>query len=303
MQSGAQWPDLAIPALLGIILISVGVYLLKGRDRGSHNNGSHNNKTKKAKPLPETGPRSEKKLAKKMAEAGQVRMCRFCEVRVDLDQTEVHVGGKKHKRLAGTTDTAECWRWVDAAKPPLADSQCKAAPELPTHQEVASTMSASGSGWKTASKKGPSKKSGARPRFEDYRSLPTLGFKVVDGVEPILPLIRSGHKTIELRRKGSRLSDGSIMDRLQVGDRFVGVPLADRLTYRCVMELCAPVEGYASHGAAWEAHREKAVPRSLGVIRSAREAQRFYEKAFYDGRELVDEPVLAIPVRVLAWFE
>ena len=47
--------------------------------------------------------------------------------------------------------------------------------------------------------------------------LPTLGFKVVDGVEPILPLIRSGHKRIELRRRGARLSDGSVMDDLGVG--------------------------------------------------------------------------------------
>ena len=62
----------------------------------------------------------------------------------------------------------------------------------------------------------------AAARAEDYRLLPTLGFKVVHGVEPILPLIRSGHKSIELRRQGARLSDGTVMDRLQPGDRFVG---------------------------------------------------------------------------------
>ena len=37
--------------------------------------------------------------------------------------------------------------------------------------------------------------------------------------------------------------------------------------------------------------------------RSAAEAQRFYEKSFYDGRVLVHEPVLAIPVAMVGWVE
>ena len=105
------------------------------------------------------------------------------------------------------------------------------------------------------------------------------------------------------RRKGSRLSDGTVMDRLRTGERFVGVPLSNHLTYRCVLEVTGPVEHFASHGDAWSAHGEKAVPRSLGPVRSAAEAQRFYEKAFYEGRVLVDEPVIALPVRSLAWLE
>ena len=142
------------------------------------------------------------------------------------------------------------------------------------------------------------------PPAADDNSLPTLGFKVLaNGVEPILPLIRSGHKTIELRRCGARLSDGTVLDTLQPGDRFAGVPLSSALRYRCVMELTGAVETFASHGAAWEAHGARAVPRSLGAIRSAAEAQRFYEKSFYDGRVLVDAPVLAIPVAVVRWVE
>ena len=133
--------------------------------------------------------------------------------------------------------------------------------------------------------------------------LPTLGFKVVNGVESILPLIRSGHKSIELRRQGARLSDGTVMDRLQPGDRFVGEPLASSLSYKCVIQVTGPVEFYESHGAAWEAHGARAVPRTLGPIRSAAEAQRFYERSFYDGRVLVHEPVLAIPVAMVGWVE
>ena len=81
----------------------------------------------------------------------------------------------------------------------------------------------------------------------------------------------------------------------------MGEPLSAALTYRCIIEVTGPVERFPSHGAAWERHRSKAVPRSLGEIRSAAEAQRFYEKAFYDGRVLRDEPVIAIPVRMLVW--
>ena len=80
-------------------------------------------------------------------------------------------------------------------------------------------------------------------------------------------------------------------------------PLASSLTYKCVIQVTGPVEFYESHGAAWEAHGARAVPRTLGPIRSAAEAQRFYEKSFYDGRVLVHEPVLAIPVAMVGWVE
>ena len=184
-------------------------------------------------------------------------------------------------------------------------------------EQEAATAADGGDGAKTVSTSSwqavASGKKGRRPaaaaaaaaaaRAEDYRLLPTLGFKVVNGAEPILPLIRSGHKSIELRRQGARLSDGTVMDRLRPGDRFVGEPLASSLTYKCVMQVTGPVEFYESHGAAWEAHGARAVPRTLGPIRSAAEAQRFYEKSFYDGRVLVHEPVLAIPVAMVGWVE
>ena len=93
------------------------------------------------------------------------------------------------------------------------------------------------------------------------------------------------------------------MDDLRVGDRFVGTPLANSLTYRVVIEVSGPIERHASHGAAWEVHRARALPLSLGAIGSSAAAQRFYERTFYDGRVLEDEPVLAIPVRMVAWVE
>ena len=145
----------------------------------------------------------------------------------------------------------------------------------------------------------------ARPAATPSASqLPTLGFKATDhGVELILPLIRSGSKTIELRRAGARLSDGSFMDRLPVGARFVGVPLSSRLTYWCVLEVTGDIEHYASHGAAWADHGDSALPLSLtkGTVKSAAEAQRFYERSFYNGQVLRSTPVLAIPIRVVAW--
>jgi len=122
-------------------------------------------------------------------------------------------------------------------------------------------------------------------------------------VEPVLPLIRSGDKTIELRLTGSKLSDGRIVDTLAIGDRFAGVPLSNSLAYRCVMEVTAPIESHDSHGAAWEAHREKALPHALGTINTANQAQKFINKSFYNGRSPPRKPVLAIPVRAVAWFD
>jgi hypothetical protein len=131
--------------------------------------------------------------------------------------------------------------------------------------------------------------------------LPTLGFKVVDGSERILPLIRSGAKAFDLRRKGSCLSDGTVLDGLRMGDRFVGVPLARHLRYRAVLEVTGPVLTFASHGAAWEVLRAQALPKALGEISSGPEAQRYIECTFYGGRRLSNEPVVAVPVRVHVW--
>ena len=99
-------------------------------------------------------------------------------------------------------------------------------------------------------------------------------------------------------RLGVLLADG--LD-LTVGDRFVGMALAKRLTYRVVLEVCAPVSLHASHGDAWLVYRECCLPPALGTIRSAHEAQRFIERTFYDDLALVParRPVTAIPVRVV----
>lgn len=253
---------------------------------------------------------AERRLTRKMVSAGKVRICAYCDVSVPLEHTDMHLAGKRHKKLAGIDSR---WRWVDAppACPVVEESSSTEHAAAHTHKAEHGRSEHHGK-WQCAGasrgRKAGGKKSseaGERARavqMAELDRLPTLGFKVLaDGVEPILPLIRSGHKTIELRRKGSRLSDGSIMDRLRPGDRFVGVPLSSQMHYRCLIEVVGPIEHYESHGAAWDAHRERAVPRSLGPVRSAAEAQRFYERCFYDGKLLVDSPVLAIPVRAVIW--
>ena len=60
-----------------------------------------------------------KRTVKDTEPAGFVRECRFCEVIVLPEHIDVHVKGKKHKKLAGCVPTAECWLWV---KPPPAQS-------------------------------------------------------------------------------------------------------------------------------------------------------------------------------------
>ena len=81
------------------------------------------------------------------------------------------------------------------------------------------------------------------------------------------------------------------------------MPLARSHTYRLIIEVTGPIESFASHGAAWEVHRENAVPHALGVLSTARQAQKFIEKSFYDGRAVVAKRVLAIPVRAVAWLD
>ena len=78
---------------------------------------------------------------------------------------------------------------------------------------------------------------------------------------------------------------------------------ARRPRYRAVLEVTDPIEQHASHGAAWEVHGARALPHSLtrGTVRSGAEAQRFYERNFYNGQTLRNTPVLAIPIRVVAW--
>ena len=56
------------------------------------------------------------------AAAGLVRQCYFCEVLVTTEQMETHCRGKKHQRLAGSTDAADCWCLVPAAAEP--DESC-----------------------------------------------------------------------------------------------------------------------------------------------------------------------------------
>jgi len=262
--------------------------------------------------LNQPGPRAERRLAKKMEAEDKVRECVFCKVVVPLDQTAAHLGGKRHRKLAADpVVAADCWRWVPASKHRGANDGTQPMPPPAATGDapgVASDVAPADAGgrWSVARRKHDTASSSARhsrPPAASFDTLPTLGFKVLaGGVEPILPLIRSGAKQVDLRRKGSRLSDGTVIDHLSVGHRFVGVPLANALRYRCVLAVDGPIEHFASHGAAWEMHRQRALPASLGKIKSAQEAQRFIEFTFYDGRT-IDEPVIAIPVRVIAWLE
>ncbi len=313
--SFATW-TCAIAAAIAVVLVTYGCFR-------SHERDATSTVAPKATPrASKTAVAKQKAVSKQKttpAAAGLARQCYFCEVLVTAEQTDAHCRGKKHQRLAGSTAAADCWCWVvAAAEPDGSPDPSRASAATPATAAAAEggngAKPVSTGGWQpvTSGKKGrrpaaapatTAAAAAAAARAVDCRSLPSLGFKVVDGVEPILPLIRSGHKSIELRRQGARLSDGKVMDGLQPGDRFVGEPLASSLTYKCVIEVTGPVEFYESHGAAWEAHGARAVPRTLGPIRSAAEAQRFYERAFYDGRVLVHEPVLAIPVAMVGWVE
>lgn len=258
--------------------------------------------------------RARQRKERQLYATGHIRICRFCEVPVTPDHSLAHISGKKHQRLADTTDEDEIWQWVKA----------------PTSQKATESVDASASrsqaaddardGWLVA---GPSKsrakvKKGSEqlrqrtadrapkmeapsPEADDVSNLPTLGFKPVDGVDKVLPLIIQGYKTVDLRSSGSRLSDGTCVDDLPVGFRFVGIALIKRLRYQVVLEVSEQVTFHASHGDAWLVYRERCLPPQLCSIRSAHEAQRFIEKVFYNDLALVPakRPVTAIPVRVV----
>ena len=70
-----------------------------------------------------TGEQATKK--KKAPRAGQLRMCRFCEVEIPTKSfMETHIAGKKHKKLAGSRRPDDCWVWVPR---PESDSASKEA--------------------------------------------------------------------------------------------------------------------------------------------------------------------------------
>ena len=212
---------IAVAAAAAAVMITYGCFRLKPRRATS------------AAPPKATQLRPRKAPAKQKAEAKQkavpagsaagvsCRQCYFCEVLVSAEQTDAHLSGKKHKLLAGSTLPADCWCWVHAAATapggPSAPQQTVApASAVPAAAKGGDgTSSARSSGWHPvasgkrsrkpqATAAGAAAEAGAAAAAaaawrEDYRALPTLGFKVVGGIEPILPLIRSGHKSIELR--------------------------------------------------------------------------------------------------------
>ena len=260
--------------------------------------------------------RAEARRTRKMYAAGKLRECRFCEVPVAPEQASAHISGKKHRKLAGSaTSDDDLWRWVDAPKvcvpaPAAAKAEAKAAAAEVDAGWVVAGASKKARAAKQNSK-GPGKASqstsevAAASTREDFVDLPTLGFKLVDGVDKVLGLIIAGQKTVDLRSRGSRLSDGTCVDDLPVGFQFLGEPLAARCKYQVLLEVAAPVSVHESHGDAWLVHRERCLPAAFGNIRSAHEAQRFVERVFFDDLALVPakRPVTAIPVKVIRVIE
>ena len=79
--------------------------------------------------------------------------------------------------------------------------------------------------------------------------------------------------------------------------------------YRCVLEVTGPITLHDSIADAYLVHRERAVPPALlgsrdpPALITGRQVQRFYEQSFYEGRSLVGEPVVAIPLRAVEWMD
>ena len=170
---------------------------------------------------------------------GAVRQCKFCEVVVTEAQT-----------LAQLWQEAQKVRW----KRPTAMGG-RAGRGAGRASVAAPPVTQTGTGLRAAPRRRQPDALGGGRRA----SLPTLGFALVDGVEPILPLIRSGQGLSPTARP--RLSDGSVLDGCQVGDRF-GEPLAARLR-TAVLEVTGIDTGRAA-GRRW-----------CEPLGSAADAQRF----------------------------
>ena len=184
--------------------------------------GPDQNQRKRRKSTPtETAVRTKKRSDKKStlatataaAVAGKVRECCFCKVVVLAEHVDSHVKGKKHLKLADKTPTDQCWQWVEP--PPQGPATESVTP--PTLQVEAEGQG--GGRWHAASrpKRRPGAPKVASAAVEQVETLPTLGFKVNNGVDPILPLIRSGQKSVELRRRAllstRTASDLPLLDR------------------------------------------------------------------------------------------
>ena len=90
----------------------------------------------------------------KKSRAGQVRMCKFCEVEILSKKgfLEAHLAGKRHAKMAGGAKH-ECWVWVEKkAEPASAEEQLQAEAEEAAKLAAMAASDASES-WQTVSSK------------------------------------------------------------------------------------------------------------------------------------------------------
>ena len=91
----------------------------------------------------------------KKSRAGQVRMCKFCEVEILSKKgfLEAHLAGKRHAKMAGGAKPHECWVWVEKkAEPASAEEQLQAEAEEAAKLAAMAASDASES-WQTVSSK------------------------------------------------------------------------------------------------------------------------------------------------------
>lgn len=99
----------------------------------------------------------------KKSRAGQVRMCKFCEVEILSKKgfLEAHLAGKRHAKMAGGAKPHECWVWVEKkAEPASAEEQLQAEAEEAAKLAAMAASDASESWQTVSSKKGKAKKVG-----------------------------------------------------------------------------------------------------------------------------------------------
>ena len=100
----------------------------------------------------------------KKSRAGQVRMCKFCEVEILSKKgfLEAHLAGKRHAKMAGGAKPHECWVWVEKkAEPASAEEQLQAEAEEAAKMAAMAAMDSSESWQTVTSKPRKAKKVGA----------------------------------------------------------------------------------------------------------------------------------------------
>ena len=99
--------------------------------------------------------KSARKLDKRLAAAGKVRVCKFCEVRIEsAEHCVAHLAGKKHRKLASTASDADCFVLVDEDLAPAAASasQQPAAAEAAPAATAEEQAAVAGPGWEKVTK-------------------------------------------------------------------------------------------------------------------------------------------------------